>query len=141
MSLSKTIRSAMRGLWHPSGAASGWSGIRAANRSQRGSMMEDHCGGRTLGAGTHVTKRLHQFSAVSRVPLSRRFVSWYLGGNTPWELCVELQGESAILRPVTCPKLTGTGFKVTGEVALRSYDAGPLRRVTSLLLPFPSVLH
>lgn len=29
------------------------------------------------------TLRLHQFSAVSRVPISRQRVSWYLGGNTP----------------------------------------------------------
>lgn len=40
-------------------------------------------GGQTLVAGTHVTKRLHLLVLVSRVPISRQRVSWYLGGNTP----------------------------------------------------------
>lgn len=46
-------------------------------------VVEDHCGGRTLGAGTHVTKRLHLLVLASRVPISRQRVSWYPGGNTP----------------------------------------------------------
>ena len=44
-SLSKMIRSGMRGRWHPHGWVSMWGGISATNWRHRGSMMKDGMAG------------------------------------------------------------------------------------------------
>ena len=45
-------------------------------------MVEDHWSRHSSRAPTS-TLRLHRVVLVSRVPISRQRVSWYLGGNTP----------------------------------------------------------
>lgn len=100
-------------------------------------VVEDHCGGRTLGAGTHVTKRLHGDIAVSRVPIERSSVRPGTSAATPLGThCVEQQGESAIPRPVTCPRAYGDRIKVTGEGSLFSQRlAGNVHVIQQVVKP------
>jgi len=67
-SLSKMIRSGMRGRWHPHGWVSMWGGISATNWRHRGPMMKDGMVGTSTSQGKLRDSTPQFFYPVSCLP-------------------------------------------------------------------------